>query len=64
MEKSLSLGKIEDKRRRRLQKLRQLDSVTSLMDMHLGKLQEIAGDREYWHAAVLAVTKSWTGLSD
>ena len=58
MEKSLRLGKIEHKRRRRRQRMRWLDSITDLMDMNLSNLQEIIEDRWAWHAAVHGVTKS------
>ena len=34
------------------------------MDMYLGKLREMVGDREAWHAAVHEVTKSWTQLGN
>ena len=64
LEKTLMLGKIEGRRRRGRQRTRWLDGITDLMDMSLGKLQELVIDRKAWHAVVHAITKSWTRLSD
>ena len=60
LEKTLMLGKIEDKRRRGQQRMKWLDSITDPMDMSLSKLQEIVKDREVWRAAVHRVAKSRT----
>ena len=60
LEKSLMLGKIEDRKRRGHQSMRWLDSITNAIDMNLGKLQEMVRDREAWSASVHGVVKSQT----
>ena len=64
LEKTLMLGKIEGKRRKRWQKMRWLDSITDSVDMNLNELRVKVKDRETWRAAVHGVAKSQTRLRD
>ena len=57
LDKTLMIGKIEGKRRRGQQRMRQLDGITDSVDMNLSKLQEIVKDREVWRAAILGVAE-------
>ena len=64
LEKTLTLEKIEGRRRRRRQRMKWLDDITDCVEMSLSKLQKMVKDREARPAAVYVVATAWTRLSD
>ena len=63
LEKTMMVGKIEGRRRRKPQRMRWLAGITDSMEMSLSKLCETVKDRKVWHAAMHGLAKSRTQLS-
>jgi len=64
LEKTLMLGETEGRRRRRQQRMRQLDGITDSVDISVTKLQETVEERGAWCATFHGVAKNWTWFSD